>query len=791
MQILIILNWQSKNFASGVEIHRRRKKMKNNNLNRWTFALVLTMICSILLSVPIKAAPGDLDTTFGNGGKVLTAITPQDDVPTRVRVQPDGKIVTVGWTQTPQGTGSFVVRHNADGTLDATFGTNGLAILAPQINQFVVFEDFIVLSDGKLLVVGDSANPPARALTLCRFNANGTIDSTFGNAGSLVFPFGSQSTGRRIVLLPDGKFLVNGWTSANFQSASNLLAKFNSNGTLDTSFGTNGSVITQIGADLSPLRFFDNGEALLQPDGKILIAGSAIFGSSRDFFVARYNQNGTLDNLFGTNGVVNTDIGNLRNNIGGMVLQPDGKIVINGRNYSGNLLQSSAILRFNANGTLDPAFGTNGIVMVSEPNPNGYAFSYTLALQANGKIFNGGSRNGTFAISRYNSNGTLDTAFGDNGVVTTVLGTFVAYDTILASTIQPDGKLVVAGGVSVDANFIWDLGLVRYQLDNPQVIRKNVPLDFTGDGRTDWATISFGVGANMPLRWKITGNPAPATPNAAFKREFDYGFNSDFPVPGDYTGDRKTEVAVRRGGTPAIVYVAQFPSGVGGITLERAVPWGQSSDRPGAQGDYDGDGKVDYTVVRDTGGVLTWYILSSSTGTQRAIPFGSVPAGITVVVTEGADFTGDGRDELVLFTYETATFAGLTFYIGDANTGVGILTIAYGNFFNDRVITPADYTGDGRADIVVARQTIPATWYIRNTATGATTATSFGIGGFDPAADRPVRGDYDGDGRHDIAVYRPDNQTFYYLRSSSNNTVVDGQKHGDPDDYPLGFLGVY
>ena len=325
---------------------------------------------------------------------------------------------------------------------------------------------------------------------------------------------------------------------------------------------------------------------------------------------------------------------------------------------------------------------------------------------------------------------------------------------------------------------------------NAQVVRKNVPLDFTGDGRTDWVSVAAVAGA---IRWKITGNPAPAAPNAAFKRDFDYGLASDQIVPRDYTGDRKTDVTVRRAGTPATYYVAQFPTGTGGITLDRAVTWGQTGDRVGSEGDYDGDGKVDYTVVRNTGGVLTWYILTSGTGTQRAIRFGSIPTGVGFRLTEGADFTGDGRDELVLFTFDAATGEEGTFYIGDATTGAGVSTLAYGDFVNDYVISPADYTGDGRADLVVARQSdSPATWYIRNTATGAVTATSFGIS--DPNftnEDRPVRGDYDGDGRHDIAVYRRSNQTFYYLRSSSNNTVIDGQKHGDSGDTPLGFIGVY
>ena len=338
--------------------------------------------------------------------------------------------------------------------------------------------------------------------------------------------------------------------------------------------------------------------------------------------------------------------------------------------------------------------------------------------------------------------------------------------------------------------FLWGANLTI----NAQTIRR-VPLDFDGDDRTDWATIAnLASPVGTPLGWKILGNPASAAPNAAFRRDFDYGVRGDNVVPRDYTGDRKTEVAVWREGAPGIYYVSQFPAGTGGITLERAFPWGQTNDRLTAQGDYDGDGKVDYTVVRSNAGILTWFILSSSTNTQRAIQFGAAPTetGSNFIPTEGADFTGDGRDELVFFTFNNATGAVITFYIGDANTGTGILTLSYGNFTTDSVITPADYTGDNIADIVVARTSVsPITWYIRNTATGATTATSFGIGASGSNNDRPVRGDYDGDGRHDITVWRPSNQTFYYFRSTSNNTIVDGQKHGDPGDTPLGNFGVF
>jgi len=322
---------------------------------------------------------------------------------------------------------------------------------------------------------------------------------------------------------------------------------------------------------------------------------------------------------------------------------------------------------------------------------------------------------------------------------------------------------------------------------------RRVPMDFTGDGRTDWATIGVNAGA---WRWKVTGNPASPVPNAAFQRAFDYGFTSDVLVPADYIGDRKTDPTVWRPGTPGIFLVGEFPIGPGGVLLDRAIQWGAATDRAIQGGDYDGDGKADYTVVRVAPGTrnLTWFIKSSATGVERAVPFGTLN-GVTddeAKFFPGADFNADGRDELV-FVIANPTNGNIIYYVGDAITGVDIMTREFGNFDIDTSVAPGDYTGDGRADFVAVRQTLGnvAIWFIQDSATGAITATPFGIA--DPGftnQDIPVRGDYDADGKFDIAVWRPSDQTFYYLRSLSNNTVSDGQQHGAPGDFPLAGLDV-
>ncbi len=331
---------------------------------------------------------------------------------------------------------------------------------------------------------------------------------------------------------------------------------------------------------------------------------------------------------------------------------------------------------------------------------------------------------------------------------------------------------------------------------NAQTPARGVLHDFTGSGRTSFVTLGVPEGGGS-IRWRIAANP-PGSP--AFIREFDFGNSTmDFIVPEDYTGNQRTEPTVWRNGNGTF-YVAQTPTGTGGITLERAVQWGQPGDDPRAVGDYDGDGKTDYTIVRLVGGNtgnFVWYILSSSTNTMRAVTFGSragLPASNAggFKFFPGADFNADGRDELVLVT-GPATQDRLTYNIGDAVTGAGVITRDFGAYNQDISLPPDDYTGDRIADFVAVRQTAgtPAIWFILNVAANTVSATRFGIAdpGFE-SDDSPVRGNFDGDNRHDIAVYRSSNQTFYWINSS--NGTIGGQKApAQPGDVALGSIDSY
>jgi len=309
--------------------------------------------------------------------------------------------------------------------------------------------------------------------------------------------------------------------------------------------------------------------------------------------------------------------------------------------------------------------------------------------------------------------------------------------------------------------------------------------DFLGDNKTDFVTLSDSGAPAASRTWRILANSS----SPAIITQFTYGVNGDVILARDFIGNEKSDAAVYRPGATAgaqgIFFVTEIPRA--GVSLDRVVRFGGNPDNPNGVGDYDGDNKIDYTVVRNNNGTQTWFIISSSNNTMRAINFGATSGVIsTLVAVNGSDFNGDGRDELVFFGFGADPNDATQYFAGDAVTGAGVYRGTYGDFGTDFAVTPADYTGDGRSDLVAVRAANGAlTWFIFNTAIGNTsTVVNFGL-----ATDRPIRGDYDGDGRQDVAVYRPSNTTFYFIRSS--NGQVGGQQWGQPGDVPLGQVGVF
>jgi uncharacterized delta-60 repeat protein len=253
-----------------------------------------------------------------------------------------------------------LVRYNSNGSLDSTFGNGGKA--TTDFNGGLdAASSMAIQTDGKIVLAGfATAGDPHMALV--RYNSNGTLDTTFGTGGKLVTDInGTRDFANAVAIQSDGKIVAAGSTLVPvFSFVMFALARYNTDGSLDSTFGSGGRVTTQV--------VFGDGEddeifaLAIQPDGKILAAGEANF--AQDFGMVRYQNNGSLDTAFGTNGVVTTDFSAGSDSARGMVLQIDGKIVLAGAaNLTSGSTGDFGLARYNPSGSLDSTFGAGGKII--------------------------------------------------------------------------------------------------------------------------------------------------------------------------------------------------------------------------------------------------------------------------------------------------------------------------------------------------------------------------------------------------------------------------------------------
>jgi uncharacterized delta-60 repeat protein len=327
-------------------------------------------------------ANGTLDGSFGRSGKVTTPIGSRENgcfgggyrgaVASALAIQQDGNLAAAGRAAHGFCRSDFALaRYHANGTLDGSFGRGGK--VTTSIGPNAEASALAIRKDGKLVAAGWSDNGSRFALV--RYNANGTLDTSFGRGGSVTTPIGPNAGAAALAIQQDGKLLAAGSSSNNDGSHGVFaLVRYHANGTLDTSFGRGGKVTTP---------GFYGGALAIQQDGKLVAAGSNSNndGSHGVFALVRYHANGTLDRSFGRGGKVTTPgfYG------GALVIQQDGKLVAAGR---------SALVRYHANGTLDTSFGRGGKVTT----PIGVA---ALAIQQDGKLVVAGGSNNRFALVRY------------------------------------------------------------------------------------------------------------------------------------------------------------------------------------------------------------------------------------------------------------------------------------------------------------------------------------------------------------------------------------------------------
>ena len=394
-----------------------------------------------MLSFSSMAEALELDNSFGTGGKVSTNIGGVDNA-TRVIVQDNGKILVAGisdnnWT---------LARYNSNGTLDTSFDGDGKVTTdlgSTDVAWFVGIQD-----DGKIVLAGVSGTDFA----LARYDSTGTLDGDFGTGGLVTTDFHpnpfftSNDYGLTGAIQSDGKILVAGESDYNGDQDF-ALARYNSDGTLDLEFGDDddGLVATDFGGSIDSAS-----SIVIQNGGKIVLAGV----SGTDFALARYNIDGSLDTSFDGDGKVTTEFGQPDDRGWQVAIQNDGKIVLAG--VSGT---DFALARYNSDGTLDTSFDIDGKVTTSFGEPTN-DYSYSVAIQSDGKILVAGYSDGDFALARYNIDGSLDTSFDGDGKVTTVIAGTESANSI---AIQEDGKILLAGILSPDVGGDGgDFFLVRY-----------------------------------------------------------------------------------------------------------------------------------------------------------------------------------------------------------------------------------------------------------------------------------------------------------------------------------------
>ncbi len=331
---------------------------------------------------------GSLDTSFGANGRVTTDISGNTDNATAVGLQADGKILVAGVTSNGANNDYTLVRYNADGSLDTSFGTGGKVVL-DFANSDDMAKALVIQGDGKIVVAGSTNNISVAATTnqdfaLARFNADGSIDTSFGAAGKVITDFaGAADYAYALALQSDGKLIAVGSSdSAGVTKTDFALARYNADGTLDTSFGTGGKVTTDF------MSASDSAQALaLQSDGKIIAVGWAFNGTNNDFAMARYNVDGTLDAGCGGNGKVLRDFAGTHDEASTVAIQGDGKIVVGGNTQVGTQ-RDFAIARFTSFCSVDTNFGATQYVTADFAGKDDRIAA--LNLQSDGKIIASG-----------------------------------------------------------------------------------------------------------------------------------------------------------------------------------------------------------------------------------------------------------------------------------------------------------------------------------------------------------------------------------------------------------------
>jgi uncharacterized delta-60 repeat protein len=427
------------------------------------------------LETRVVLAAGDLDTTFNGTGTVTTPATAfGSDTGKAVAIQTDGKIVVVG--DVPGGTNDIntstdiaVIRYQANGSIDTSFGVNGVRYIT--IGTFDRALSVAIDVNGGVIVGGETNDSGGSTdIFLFRLTAAGVADTTFNGNGVIRYDLsnGFNDGVSSVIVEADRQVVIAGYTTIATGVGSQvrlamLVQRYNADGTLDTTFGTNGSRVSIIGSDN------DVATAITAiGDGRYLVTGNTVSNRVQYTFVTRVAESGVIDTSFGFSGggasiisIGGTGIDYARS----IAWMPIGRIVVGGyarvNATTGN--HNVFAMRLDANGLFDTSFNSNGLSVIDLGSTEDEANA--LVVQRDGRIVLGGSVRagvaGSFALVRWNVDGTLDSYFGNNGIR---IYSYATDARMFGLALQADQKLVAVGWVG--SNIAQrDFALARFLSD--------------------------------------------------------------------------------------------------------------------------------------------------------------------------------------------------------------------------------------------------------------------------------------------------------------------------------------
>ena len=363
-------------------------------------AIIFSFTCTLLTPCAhaITGQPGTLDSTWSGAGKVITPIGSGDDSANAMTLQTDGKVLLAGACLNGANVAFCAARYLANGTLDIAWNGTG-KVITPIGGGEDTATAMTLQPDGKLLLAGSCVNGSQYDFCAVRYLANGTLDSTWNGSGTVITPIGiGDDAATAMTLQPDGKVLLAG-TCSNGTNNDFCAVRYLPNGALDSTWNGTGSVITPIGIGDDAATVMT-----LQPDGKVLVAGYCLNGTTYNFCAARYSANGTLDNAWNGTGKVINSIGSSDGLARTMTLQPDGKVLLAGYCVNGGNADF-CVARYLTNGSLD--FTWNGTGNAITPIGSSGDYAYAMALQPDAKVLLAGNCyngiNNDFCVARYDS----------------------------------------------------------------------------------------------------------------------------------------------------------------------------------------------------------------------------------------------------------------------------------------------------------------------------------------------------------------------------------------------------